>query len=128
MVRPLNLQWIGPALVVAISGCGIAMDRLSPPAADVEVPCAGVDLGELRLFVTPGFPMDSIGLESLEDGILFNVRWPSGFSVEPTDEGVVIFNRGGSIVAREGHVLQIGGGHGGSGTITVCEIDGEIYT
>jgi len=126
MVRPLNLQWIGPALVAAISGCGIAMDRLSPPAADVEVPCAGVDLGELRLFVTPGFPMDSIGLESLEDGILFNVRWPSGFSVEPT--GVVIFNRGGSIVAREGQVLQIGGGHGGSGIIMDGAIDGEIYT
>ena len=117
-----------PTFAFWLTACGLGIDTFPQAPSGVELPCGGADLGKMRIQIAPGFPGATFVLESADDGAIFGVRWPAGFSAEQTDEGPVLLDPGGSIVAREGDLLRIGGGHGSSNTVEVCEINGTVYS
>ena len=110
---------------MTLTACGITIETLEQPEG--EVPCAGIDMGELRLVMGSGPHAGRLVLESTQDRGIYRVRWPAGFSAESTDMGPVLRDPAGSIVARQGDLLQIGGGLSDSETIGVCEINGVVY-
>lgn len=113
--------WWRVALVVltglAVTRCGISIETLP------NAPCAGTDVGDFRVVVKDG----SVGLQSVDDGTVSGVVWPSGFSAERRSDGIALLDADGAVVAREGQVIHIGGGRGGTGTISVCDIGGVAY-
>ncbi len=113
------------AWLLTLAACGIAIETLEQPQG--EVPCAGIDMGELRLTMGSGALAGRLVLESMQDGTVYRVRWPAGFSAETTNAGAVLRDPDGSIVAHQGDVLQIGGGLSDRETIGVCEVNGVVY-
>jgi hypothetical protein len=62
------------------------------------------------------------------DGVRRQILWPPGYTIQRDASGLVLYDAVGSIVAREGEVVTIGGGERGSdgpwlacGDITVME-------
>jgi len=138
-MRPAKLV-VTVALGSLLSACGVTIDTVATPTpvdisssrSDIpspleEIPCGGGDLGEFRLRIERGIFADAFVVESTQESKTYNVVWPSGFSVAETDDGPALFDSGGSRVAGAGELLWIGGGLGGSNTITVCDINGISY-
>ena len=128
------------AVAALLSACGMTIDTVPTPSPDDvpssgtdipspqdEIPCGGGDLGEFRVRIERGIFGEAFVLESRQESRTYNVVWPRGFHVAETDDGRALFDSGGSRIAGPGELLWIGGGHGGSTTITVCDINGVPY-
>lgn len=48
------------------------------------------------------------------------VMWPFGFSAHLVDTDIVLVDESGELVAREGDVIQMGGGSGANGLFYAC--------
>jgi hypothetical protein len=53
------------------------------------------------------------------------VVWPSGYSIRPDGDKLVLADRFGSIKAREGDKIGVGGGVGVDGLFRAC---GDVWT
>jgi hypothetical protein len=138
-MRPAKMV-VTLALGALLSACGVTIDTVptaSPddipssgtdtPSVAAEIPCGAGDLGEFRVRIERGIFGEAFVLESTQESKTYNVVWPSGFYVAATDDGRALFDSGGSRIAGAGELIWIGGGHGGSNTITVCDINGISY-
>jgi hypothetical protein len=56
----------------------------------------------------------------VEGGANQQVIWPFGWIARRTDGGLVLVNAKGTVVAREGNRIQLGGGHDGNGAWVTC--------
>jgi hypothetical protein len=123
--RPLDPAAAGPpgwtvtllaVLLVAIGGCG--------PNSTAPSPCLGCPVELATMPRPPGpnngcilmevggtlVPHPIFGLGLLRDGNLRGVRWPFGWTARREAEGIVLINRAGDIVAREGGRISMEGG------------------
>jgi hypothetical protein len=53
------------------------------------------------------------------DGTMYSLVWPTGYTIDATDGGRVIDDRG-AVIARAGDRVRIGGGEGDVGSWVVC--------
>lgn len=65
-------------------------------------------------------------LELQEEGQarMIAVNWPSGYSSRPDGEILVLVDRFGSVKARQGDIIGMGGGEGADGVFQGC---GDVW-
>jgi hypothetical protein len=74
------------------------------------------------VFVADG---DELALRGT-DGEPHGVRLPNGYRVERAPDGLVLVDFFGTVKAREGDVIQFGGGDGDDGRFAACEFLGVV--
>lgn len=117
--RYCTLALATAALALLAAACSASLPLQTLP----EVPCAGVDAGEMVVVPLGG----SVGLRA-PDGESFPAIWPHGFTAQQRADGLVLIDPGGLVVAAAGEQVQIGGGgQAVTGVVTVCEINGVVY-
>jgi hypothetical protein len=127
------------ALIVLVLGAAIL--RLSPLWPGPSEPAGATRLGMMTAaphvvpnmgcpaaLLTPAVVAtvrDDLVLLSVDSGELVPVVWPSGWAAWRIDGRAQIVGRDGSIVAREGDVLDdLGGGMGDDNVFNICLIGG----
>lgn len=116
-----------------------------PTPAPAAVTASPLPSGYLRIQTEPPLPSDAIlgcdlaGLSDVrlarsgEDLLVVNIHtgrqttivWPYGFAGRVVGDRAELLAPDGSVVAREGDVLDLGGGSGPP--FHVCQINGKIY-
>ena len=101
-------------MAFALGGCGVTL-RTQPPRAP-ESACFLTEIrGELKADVVWG-----LGL--LNRGSFTGVVWPHGYAAKRDGAGVVVLlDRDGQILAREGETVVLAGVHGDDGVTYPCD-------
>jgi hypothetical protein len=92
-----------------------------PLPSDAIPGCLLARLGEVRLTRSG----TDLVLVNINSGEQTTIVWPYGFFARLVDGKAELVAPDGSVVAREGDVLDVGGG--GGPPFHVCEINGTIY-
>jgi hypothetical protein len=113
----LSPMWPGPGLPAGATRLHITTQA---PHLVPAMGCATALLGPVR-FTTVG---DDLIFLSVDTGEPVQVVWPSGWVAWRLDGRGELYRRDGSIVAREGDVIEdrFGGGTGDDGAFHVCDI------
>ena len=104
--------WTGPSLPDGATRLHIATQ--SP---GLSFGCAAAALTPVRVEADH----DDLLLVSVESGEPIQVVWPSGFGAWRIDGRAVVADPWGTVIGREGDVLDsLGGGDGGDGAFGIC--------
>lgn len=71
------------------------------------------------------FEPDPVSGTWVSDGVSFHIVWPPGFRLSTASRPAVL-DPSGTVVARDGQILEDAGGSGGD-PVTVCSIGGHVY-
>lgn len=93
----------GTAESCASGGCPVALKTSSQPAGTSE-PCALMAI----IGVLEPEPTYGLGLRN-DAGQIGGVIWPFGYSARRDSSGVILFDRSGRALARDGDTVQMGG-------------------
>jgi hypothetical protein len=118
-VLRLSPLWPGPAVPAGATRLQIATEA---PHLVPHLGCATALLGPVRV-ATSG---DDLTVLSVRTGEPIKVVWPSGYAAWRRDGRAELVTRDGSIVSREGDVIEdrFGGGMGLDDAFHVCVIGG----
>lgn len=111
----LGPQWIGPALPAGATRLQLATE--SPDQARTLF-CPAAFAGPIRVATSN----NHLIVVSVATGEVVNIAWPRGWVAWRIDERAELVARDGTIVAREGDVLDLGKGLGVEDS--VCVIGG----
>jgi hypothetical protein len=109
----------------AANPSAIAVPTLPPdPAGSPQACPAALIEGILRANEEWGIALET------PDGPTLKVLWPHGYSARVDDTGLALIDGSGSVVAREGDLVQVGGGGSdaegtwiGCGGVTVVDAE-----
>lgn len=134
-------RWLAFIVIggIAVLGLGAATLRVSPFGPDPTLPPGAVALSietqPVQIIPTLGCPGallspvrvatagDALVAISTETGEPVPVAWPGGWVAWRIDGAAVLVDHGGTIVAREGDILdRLGGAASDDGRFRVCRI------
>jgi hypothetical protein len=65
-------------------------------------------------------PQSGLAIRGGEEATVTEVEWPFGYTARREVTGLVLVDSAGTAVAREGDVIQMGGGSGADGVFHAC--------
>jgi hypothetical protein len=113
----LSPLWPGPPLPPGATSLHI---RTQPPHLIPNLGCPDAALGPVRIEDRAG----ELVVLSAETGEQIQVVWPSGWVAWSIDGQAMLVDRDGSIVVREGEVIEsrLGGGVYADGAFHICNV------
>ena len=104
-----------PSPACASAGCSVAI-RTEPAPGGSNFICEAAFIGG----VLAADPADGLGLRGETRGVA-SVVWPFGYSARRESSGIVLLDRSGQKVAREGDTVAMAGALGDDGTAYPCD-------
>ena len=111
----LRLLALGALAVTLLAGCGTPVALRTQPAPI----SACMDALATGVLVTSNKSGLAIRGGSDGDGVI-EVEWPFGYTARRDGIGVVLVDSAGVDVAREGQLIQMGGGNGADSVFHAC--------
>ena len=104
-----------PSSACASAGCSVAI-RTEPAAGGPNSICEAAFIGG----VLAADPTHGLGLRGETHGVA-SVVWPFGYAARRESSGIVLLDRSGQVVAREGDTVAMVGAWGDDGTAYPCD-------
>lgn len=101
------------ALTVVVAACGVPVG-LRTQSAPISACMDALATGTLITSNLSGLAIRA------EDGAIVEVEWPFEYTARREAVGLVLIDSVGQIVAREGQLIQMGGGTGADGVFHAC--------
>ena len=105
---------LGATLLAALvlAGCGIPVTLRTQPAP------ISACMDALATGVLVASSLSGLAIRNGDE--VTEVEWPFEYTARRDATGLVLVDSGGVDVAREGQVVQMGGGHGADGVFHAC--------
>ncbi len=107
-------RWLGVVALLALAGCGAPVGLRTQPAP-ISACMDALATGVLVSSNLSGLAIRGGG----EDGVT-EVEWPFGYTARRETLGLLLVDTVGAVVAREGELIQMGGGFGADGVFHAC--------
>jgi len=101
------------ALTVVIAACGTPVGLRTQPGP-ISACMDALATGTLVASSRSGLAI------SASDGAIVEVEWPFEYTAQRDAVGLILIDSTGQIVAREGQLIQMGGGTGADGVFHAC--------
>lgn len=100
--------------VMLVSACGAPVALRTQPAP------ISACMDALATGTLVASPQSGLAIRGGEEGTVTEVEWPFEYTARREVTGLVLVDSAGQVVAREGEVIQMGGGTGADGVFYAC--------
>lgn len=117
---------IASVIGVAILSLAFGQHGTSP-AGSTASPSRSAFCGQAVIAVRIGHSGSTVTFNDAETGAVAYLTFPTGFTTSIASGSAELLAPDGTVVAREGETLALGGGGSGSKTFAVCTVNGVNY-
>src|SRR5215211_674057 len=111
----LRTSLLGVALLVSVvAGCG------SPVAIRTQPAPLSACMDALATGILVASNLSGLAIRGGDEAIVTEVEWPFGYTARRDMTGLALVDSGGSDIAHEGELIQVGGGSGADGVFHAC--------
>jgi hypothetical protein len=104
-----------PVLLLALlAGCGAPVGLRTQPGP------LSACMDALATGVLVQSNISGLAIRSGDEGTVTEVEWPFGYTARREALGLTLVDSVGVVVAREGQLIQMGGGHGADNVFHAC--------